>query len=424
MDIDHTHFPLTLKQCRVISEIMKKGTEKDASVALNLSQPSVSRALSQAEQALQVTVFTRGWSGVEPTSAGEVVISTCNNMLQAISETERQLQNHVSSPLKLTHYVEWRHLMIIEAVVKVGSASVAAQTLGITQPAVSKTLKEVENMVQQPVFSRARRGLITQPAAKQLASLYLRISPVAQSLLHRLQSLPHALTGRLSVGMLSFSCQDIVPIAFASILKQHAGIRLQAMQGPYHMLANALRQGEIDCFLGLMRKGPIHPELVELPLLNAQYALIARSDHPVHQEAKTLNDLTNERWIVARHGTPIRDYFDSLFSNINNMPPIQALEMLTFASSEELVIHSDAIALLFYDDWNIKQLNPRLKQLAIALPKPECTIGITLHRERQSDIIKAFIEELKLTILNKLRPLHDVTSDAKTRQKHKKKSDQ
>ncbi|WP_111637416.1 LysR family transcriptional regulator [Marinomonas shanghaiensis] len=394
-------FPLTLKQCRVITEIMKKGTEKDASLSLNLSQSSVSRALSQAEHALQISLFTRGWSGAEPTAEGEVVISSCNRLLQAIADTERHLQCDVRPLLKLKSYVEWRHLMTIEAVVRMGSASLAAQTLNMTQPAVSKTLKESENMIQQPLFSRARHGLIPQTAAKQLASLFLRIAPIAQSLPHTLQSQPNELTGRLSVGMLSFSCQDIVPIAFASIFKKHSGIRLQAMQGPYHMLANALRQGEIDCFLGLMRKGPIHPDLIELPLLEVQYALIARADHPVHGYAKTLNDLTNERWIVARHGTPIRDYFESLFHSIDNKPPIQALEMLTFASSEELVIHSDAIALLFYDDWNIKQLNPRLKQVPIRLPNPQCTLGITLHRERQSTLIKVFIEELTLAISNK-----------------------
>ncbi|QRV22611.1 LysR family transcriptional regulator [Marinomonas foliarum] len=402
MNTTTAHFPLTIKQCRVIREIMKKGTEKDASTSLSLSQSSVSRALSQAEHALEVSIFTRGWSGAEPTSAGELVISSCNSILQAIADTERQLQQNTTTLLKLKTYVEWRHLMIIEAVVRVGSASVAAQILEMTQPAVSKTLKEVENMVQQPLFSRARRGLIPQTAAKQLASLYLRVSPVVQSLQHQLQSLPNELAGRLSVGMLSFSCQDIVPIAFASIFKQHSGIRLQAMQGPYHMLANALRQGEIDCFLGLMRKGPIHSELIELPLLRARYALIARADHPVHSYAKTLSDLVNERWIVARHGTPIRDYFESLFHSIDNKPPIQALEMLTFASSEELVIHSDAIALLFYDDWNINKLNPRLKQIPITLPQPECTIGITLHRERQSAITQTFISELKLSIQHKL----------------------
>ncbi|TYL48960.1 LysR substrate-binding domain-containing protein [Marinomonas sp. IMCC 4694] len=395
-------FPLTLKQCRVITEIMKIGTEKDASVSLNLSQPSVSRALSQAESALQIRIFTRGWSGAEPTSEGEVVISSCNTLLQMMADTERHLQQNVSSLLKLKAYAEWRHFMVIDAVVKVGSASVAAQTLGITQPAVSKTLKEIENMVQQPLFLRTRHGLMPQEAAKQLASLYLRISPVAQALRHTLQSLPNELTGRLSVGMLSFSCQDIVPVAFASIFKQHPRIRLQAMQGPYHMLSNALRQGEIDCFLGLMRKGPIHPDLIELPLVRAQYALIARADHPVHRYAKTLSDLTNERWIVARHGTPIRDYFESLFHSIDNKPPIQALEMLTFASSEELVIHSDAIALLFYDDWNIHQLNPRLKQIPIELPNPECTLGITLHRDRQSPLIDTFMDELTLTIEQKL----------------------
>lgn len=390
--------PLSLKQCRVISAIMRKGTEKDASAELNLSQSSVSRALSQAEQALNVNIFTRGWSGAEPTAEGEFVISFCNTMLKSINKAEAQLQHAAETGLVLHHYIEWRHLMVVEAVARLGSASLAAQALAISQPAVSKTLKEVENMVRQTLFIRARHGLIAQSAAKVLGSLYLQMLPAAQSLLQALQSQPNELTGRLSVGMLSFSCQDIVPIAFASIFEQHPRIRLQAMQGPYHMLSNALLQGEIDCFLGLLRTRPIHPDLIEIPLLHAQYALIARANHPIHDKANNLNDLTDQRWIVARHGTPIRDYFEKLFHSIDDKPPIQALEMLTFASSEELVIHSDAIALLFYDDWTIHQLNPRLQQIPITLPTPDCTIGITLHKERQTPIIQTFIEELKKTI--------------------------
>lgn len=397
-----TPSPLSLKQCRVINAIMRKGSEQNASAALNLSQSSVSRALAQAEQTLGISIFIRGWSGAELTADGEVVISNCDTILNAIADTAQQLQAHANTALPLKNHLEWRHLLVVEAVGRLGSASVAAEVLGISQPAVSKTLKELENMVRQPLFTRVRHGLVPQQAAKALAALYLRTQPVAQSLKQALQSRPNELVGRLSVGMLSFSCQDIVPIAFASIFKQHPRIRLQAMQGPYHMLANALVQGEIDCFLGLLRTGPIHPDLIEIPLLHAQYALIARADHPIHHKTTSLEDLTDERWIVARHGTPIREYFERLFYSIDNKPPIQAIEMLTFASSEELVIHSDAIALLFYDDWNIQQLNPKLKQVPIKLPKPDCTIGITLHREHQSAITVTFIEALQKTIKAKL----------------------
>lgn len=63
MNTATSRFPLTIKQCRVIREIMKKGTEKGAGTSLNLSQSSVSRALSQAEHTLEVNIFTRGWSG-------------------------------------------------------------------------------------------------------------------------------------------------------------------------------------------------------------------------------------------------------------------------------------------------------------------------------------------------------------------------
>ncbi len=223
MSKPNLNFPLTLKQCRVIREIMKKGTEKEASSSLNLSQSSVSRSLSQAEQALQVDIFTRGWSGAEPTSAGEVVISSCNSILQAISDTECQLQSNVTALLKLKTYVEWRHLLIVEAVVKVGSASVAAQTLGMTQPAVSKTLKEIENMVTAATILKSASWF--DPAScRQTTGFVIPKNFTCGSIATTQSSITAKRVNRQIVRrMLSFSCQDIVPIAFALYLSNIQG---------------------------------------------------------------------------------------------------------------------------------------------------------------------------------------------------------
>lgn len=162
------HDFLSLKQCRVINEIMRKGSEKSASDSLNLSQPSVSRSLTQAEQTLQVKIFTRGWSGAELTTDGEIIISICHRILNAISEANDRLQVGANKALTLTSYLEWRHLIIVEAVNRLGSASGAAKILGITQPAVSsqQDLKRVGKYDQATTISPCTPWLDSKECCK------------------------------------------------------------------------------------------------------------------------------------------------------------------------------------------------------------------------------------------------------------------
>lgn len=390
-----TQFPLSIKQCRIIQAIAHKRSESDASVSLHLTQSSVSRALASAEKTLGCKLFFRGWGGSDLTTEGEIVVSHCNTIIKEISRAEQILSETATRHPVLRPHLEWRHLKILDTVVKLGSASAAANQLNISQPAVSRTLKELENMVRQPLFVRLRLGLEPTETATLLASLNARTSPCVQGIPQALAALPGHLTGRLSVGMLPFSSQDIVPKAFGILSNEHPHLRLQALPAPYHMLSSALRQGEIDCYLGLLRSPSPYAELVEHPLMKARYYLVARADHKIHRRAKDLSDLTNQKWVVARHGTPIRAYFESLFDSIGSKPPVQTLEMLTFDSSEQMIIHSDAVALLFYDQWHLRKLNPSLKIIDIDLPDAQCTIGITLHKERIQPSVTKFIEVLE-----------------------------
>lgn len=401
MSSEAERFSVTIKQCRVIEEIAKRRSESLASESLNLTQSNVSRTLSMAEKSLDCKVFHRGWGGSNPTTEGEFVISHCNAIMREIRAVEIQLKLLSGADALLGAYVEWRHLVTVDALVELGSASAAAERLGQSQPAVSRTLSSLENMVRQSLFYRRKQGLEPKEEARILASLYRKIAPHARSILRSLQNMPSSLTGSLHVGMLPFSSQNIVPKAFGALSNEFPYLRLQAMQAPYHMLINALRKNEIDCFLGLTRQLPQTADLVEIPLISAKYRLIARENHPVHEHAHSLKDLANENWIVAPHGTPIRNYFETLFDSIGSTPPVQTIEMLTLNSAEQMILYSNGVALLVYDHGSDDKLPQNIKFVDIDLPNSDCVIGLTHRKGDDEPALQKFISKLQEILAEK-----------------------
>jgi LysR family transcriptional regulator, regulator for genes of the gallate degradation pathway len=69
--------PLTIKQVRVINAVATHASLAQASEHLNTSQSSLSRSIADAERVLRQRLFQRGWTGMEPTSEGEIVIAYC-----------------------------------------------------------------------------------------------------------------------------------------------------------------------------------------------------------------------------------------------------------------------------------------------------------------------------------------------------------
>lgn len=386
---------LSLKQCRVLLAVAKARSESDAASTLFLSQSSISRNILAAERNLDCTLFRRGWGGADPTGEGEFVLENCRQIVAEIERTEGEIARWTKPDTSLSTFLEWRHLDVVASVVTLGSASAAAGALGISQPAVSRAIRDLEHLCRQPLFVRRKHGLESTDAAVALADLHAIITPMSANLRNRLTELTGTMRGRLYVGMLPISCQYLIPMAFGRLIDESRHIQLHAMQAPYRMLTRSLRSGEIDCFIGLTRGLPAGAELQEIPLLEARYGIIARSDHPLLDGSVALSDLTSQRWIVAPHGTPVRAYFEQLSDHIGEPLAAQTIEMLTFRSAEQMIQHSDAIALLAYATEDLARLPEGIGLIDVDLPESACSIGITVKRGAVPVLVKRFIEILE-----------------------------
>lgn len=370
--------PLSLRMIRALPALADARSLSEAARALNASPSALSRALAGAEAALGAPLFQRSWSGTDPTSAGEAVLPVCTRLLAEIAATERGALGLPPGPLRLPVFLRWAHLRAVAAAVEAGGASGAAQRLGLSQPAVSRLLAETATALGLVLFRRRPAGLAPTPQALALADLWGRAQAILSALPATLaQPLP-GLAGRVAVGMLPFSGQNAVMQAMGDLTRAHPALRLMAMPGSYALLTEALRRGEIDLIVGILRQ-PAPPGLTERPLTSEAFTLIAPANHPIHTGPVTIDRLAQARWIVGPHGTPIRRWFEALFTTLGAQPPAQTCEIWSFSHAEQMIVESGSLALLSYGPGALATLRPDLAPVAFALPDPRVPVGVTLR---------------------------------------------
>lgn len=375
--------PLEIREIIAIEVVARARSFKLAAEAMNTSQPTLSRLIASAEARLGCALFRRGWSGADTTAQGDVAARICGQIAGLIDAAQGALYADPTSVPSLRYTLRSAQLQVIDAILREGSVTLAAARLGKSQPDVSRTLNEFSKRFRLQVFRRTSSGMEPLEPARILGTLSARIANTLDALPEQIRLLDKDLVGRVSIGMLPFSGQDLILRAFAQITNAHPNLRLAAVPGSYNSLIEALRRKEIDRIVGIIR-GPHCPAgLVEEFLYNERFAVIARRDHPLHQgsaeraERADRAALARTHWIVAPHGTPIRNYFEAELNALGVTPPTLTCELLSFGSAEQMLVDSTCAAMLTYSARKLAQLRPELAEVATELPDRLAPIGLT-----------------------------------------------
>ncbi|WP_068083299.1 LysR family transcriptional regulator [Novosphingobium rosa] len=375
---------LSLKQIRAVVAVAGNASLARAGESLNISQSSLSRIIHDAEGALGHRLFQRGWSGMEPTSAGAIVIRHCLHMAGAVAEAQDSLQAAGYRLRDLAYHLTWPMLEVATAVSASGHVSQAAGVLGMPQPNVSRVLAQLAAMLGEHPFLRHAKGMAATLAVPILCDLREKLRSEALQIPSALAALTGMLVGRIAVGILPFSEQDIVVETFAILLRDHPHVRLQAVTGSYGALSEALRRGEIDVIIGPLRGGALSAHLEERVLLEEVLTFIARPGHPLAGRPVSLVDLAKEGFVVGPYGTPTRQFFESLLLEHDVPPPARICEMVTFPLAERMVMESESIGLLTYSPRKRAVVERHVAIIETDMPESRRAIGLTTLKGKPS----------------------------------------
>jgi len=235
-----------------------------------------------------------------------------------------------------------RHIRTFLEIARAESVSLAADRLMITQPAVSRSLKELEQILGVQLFDRIGRQLRLNEPGKVFQG---HASASITELLRGAERLTTdgELTKRLSIGVLPTAATDLVPRAAMAFREEMPHVRLRIQTGPNWLLFNQLRDGYIDLVVGRMPERNARTGVTFQQLYTEDVILVCRPGHPILLGPISEQSIKNYTLILPPQGTVISQTVERYLASIGLPEFRAAYETVALPVGRKLVSLSDAL---------------------------------------------------------------------------------
>lgn len=380
-----------LRHLYAVAEIARQGSVRRAAGIVHLSQPALTQALAQAEQALGQRLFERAASGMVPTPAASALAERIDRAFGWLIAAEKLF---AGAPLH--RLVTRAQLQALIAAVDNGSISTAARRLGVHQPSVTRAVRDLETLCGKTLFDRSHHGITPTREARELARhAGLALAELQQGLA-AFREIHGQVDGRILVGSLPLARSALVPTAITRLLERHPEVRLRLVDGPYPELLHELRSGRLDFIVGALRLPP-PADIRQETLFTDSLSLVVRPGHPLQGKASlTAADLARLDWVLPPEGTPGRLLFEEFCRSIGLGQPRHVIECSSLVAVRSLLLQSDRAALLSRAQVGFEVESGQLAVLGDPLPHTARPIGLALRSDwRPTQAQSAFLEFLR-----------------------------
>jgi DNA-binding transcriptional LysR family regulator len=297
----------------------------------------------------------------------------------------------------LRQQLRTRHLLLLDAIDRLGSLRRAANELAVTQPAATKLLAQLEALLGLPLFERHPQGVV----ATEYGRILVRH---AQAALGELGAARDALEqaalgaqGQVALGAVVGSLPRLTSPALAALLAQRPRLAVSVTIETSATLVPRLVRGELDLLVGQVPAGTDPDALLFEPLTTEPIDAVVRAGHPLGARRRlALADVVDAPWVVPPPGTPLRERFDGAFRAAGLEPPRHCVETASTLLAATLALHGGRLALLSRDVAAHYAPGAQLTLLPLRLPTDPGPIGlVTRRRVRLSQAAGALADALR-----------------------------
>lgn len=250
-------------------------------------------------------------------------------------------------PWFLRARLKTRQLMLIIAIGDEGNIHRAAEILNMSQPAASKLLKDLEDVLGITLFERLPRGM----RATWYGETMIRHARIALSSLTlaggEIEALKTGRAGEVSIGAITGPALSLLPQAVAIVAREHPDVRLQLVVESSDVLLDRLSQNKLDIIIGRLFERHEKTNLSYERLADEPICAVARPGHPLlSQPALTLAKLEQAEWIVPPMGSVLRHRFELMFQEAGLDIPPRLIETSSILFTTKMLQQSDFVAVV------------------------------------------------------------------------------
>jgi len=276
--------------------------------------------------------------------------------------------------------IKLRHLRTFVEVARRRSVKQAADQLAVTQPAVSKTLKELEEIVGARLMERGRGGVALTPAGETLLH---GAGAALASLIQGLDGVARARDGGgrvLTVGALPSVAARIIPSAVARLKAETPGLPVKIVTGPNPYLLDLVRDGALDLVVGRLGGPDSMAGLSFAHLYSERIAVVVRPGHPLVGTAD-LTRIAEYTVLFPDEGAAIRELAERLLiaSGIARLP--DRIETVAATFGRTYVRRTDAVWFISYGVVALDLADGLIVELPFTVDQTLGPVGLTTRSE-------------------------------------------
>lgn len=240
-----------------------------------------------------------------------------------------------------------RHLRALVSLSDLKLLARVSEALGVTQPAVSKQIAELEKIVGVPVVTRDRNRLYLTPIGVRLAEhARLALSQLDRAAFD-IEAMTSGVTGSVSVGVVSSVAPTLLPGTIALFKRSTPQANVSVSEGHFVELLPQLEAGALDLLIARIWQPKELGGIDQMTLFSEPVVVVAGHDHPLAQEvAVAWADVANYPWILPHPNSVARRALDALFATNGLAPPTNTVASLSQALNLEILQAMPALGLL------------------------------------------------------------------------------
>ena len=275
-----------------------------------------------------------------------------------------------------------RQLLLLIALDDYRNIHRAADELHMTQPAASKQIKDLEEMLEVKLFERLPRGMEPTIYGETMIR-HARMALTSLALAHDdIVTLKAGLSGQVEVGVIMAPAMALLPRAIARVKEDAPLLRIGVQLETSNVLLDKLQHGTLDFMIGRIfdtgdTSGLIYEELTEEPA-----CAVVRPGHPLlDRKELALQDIASLPWIVPPNGSILRYRFDMMFRRAGLEPPSNVVDTTAMLMITALLQQTDSLHVMplevaqYYASLNVMRILP------IELPCKMDAFGIIRHQD-------------------------------------------
>jgi len=261
----------------------------------------------------------------------------------------------------------------ITAIAEHGSLRAAARSLRLAQPALTRSVHDLEHELGAALFERRSRGMTPTAVGAAFLKRARAIMNDVQRAREEAEQIggAGAAHGTVVAGLSVAAHLAMLPRALTRFRERYPDVRLRVIEGFYPTLESGLRDGGVDFYIGPKPERPVPKELLIEKLFDNTRAIMARIGHPL-ANATSLDQLAGAEWVTTSITHRATEELGAVFARKRLPPPRLVMQTQSALSCMMAIVYSDVLGMLPIQFTEFELIKKALVQIRIdeTLPAP------------------------------------------------------